>query len=94
VAAWRPVSLVLEASAATRLVRNISRYPGTHWLVNMGTRIDLGGRTRLDVGMTENIIDQQSTTDLAFYFALGLHPQRPASATALRQNAVVTATLW
>jgi len=71
---WRHVSLLLETNAASRLVRNIRGYPGTHWLVNVGTRIDLGHRTRLDVGMTENIISQQSTTDLAFYFALGLQP--------------------
>jgi len=74
---WRPwerVSLVLETNAGTRLVRNIAMYPGRHWLVNVGGRFDLGDSARLDVGLTENILDQQSTTDLAFYFALGVRP--------------------
>ena len=74
---WRPwtrVSLLAETDAASRLVRNIDSYPGLHWVVNLGSRIDLGSRTRLDVGLTENIRNQQSTTDLAFYFAVGLRP--------------------
>lgn len=69
---WRRVSLLAQSNAASRLVRNIDLYPGVHWLVNVGGRIDLGARTRLDVGLTENIEDQQCTPDLAFYFALGL----------------------
>jgi hypothetical protein len=69
---WRRVSLLAQTNAASRLVRNIDLYPGLHWVVNVGGRIDLGARTRLDVGLTENIADQQSTPDLAFYFALGL----------------------
>ena len=49
--------------------RNIESYPGTHWLVNLGGRIDLGARSRLDVFVTENILSQLSTTDFALYFA-------------------------
>jgi len=68
----RPLSLVVETNAASRLVSNIQSYPGTHWLVNLGGRLDLGKRSRLDVFMTENIVSQQSTTDFALYFALAL----------------------
>jgi hypothetical protein len=71
---WRRVSLVGESNAATRLVENIQSYPGLHWLVNAEARIDLGETTRLDVGLTENIKDQQNTTDLGLYFALGWRP--------------------
>ena len=66
----RPLSLVVETNAASRLVRNIESYPGTHWLVNFGGRLDLGKRSRLDMFMTENIVSQQSTTDFALYFGL------------------------
>jgi hypothetical protein len=71
---WRRVSLIAETSAATRLVANIDSYPGVHWVVNLGGRIDLGPQLRLDVGFTENLVDQQSTTDLGLYFALGWRP--------------------
>jgi len=69
---WRPVSLVAETDAATRLVRDIDRYPGTHWILNVSGRIDLGERTRLDLGFTENFKSQLSTTDFAVYAAVAL----------------------
>lgn len=69
---WRRVSLVAETNAATRLVANIEKYPGTHWLLNVTGRIELAGRTRLDLGFTENLKDQLSTTDFALYAALSL----------------------
>ena len=74
---WRPwprVSLVAETDAATRLVANIARYPGTDWILNVSGRIDLGARTRLDLGFTENIKDQRSTTDFALYAGVSLRP--------------------
>ena len=40
-------------------------------MVNLGGRFDLTETWRLDLGLTENLMDQQSTTDLAFHFALG-----------------------
>ena len=71
---WRGVSLVAETDAASRLVANIERYPGTHWMLNVTGRVDLGRRTRLDLGFTENIKNQLSTTDFALYTALALRP--------------------
>ena len=74
---WRPsrrLSLVAETNAASRLVENIDRYPGVHWLVNVTGRLDLGTRTRLDVGFTENIWSQLTTTDFALYVGLGFRP--------------------
>jgi hypothetical protein len=69
---WRRLSLLAETNAASRLVANIARYPGTHWLLNVTGRIDVGRRTRLDLGFTENIKNQLSTTDFALYSALSL----------------------
>jgi len=70
----RSLSAVVETNAASRLVSNIDAYPGTHWLVNVGGRLDLGRRMRLDAFLTENIVSQQTTTDLAFYVALAVRP--------------------
>ena len=63
-----------ETDAASRLVDNIAYYPGVHWIVNVVGRVDLGGRTRLDAGFTENIASQLTTTDFALYLGLGLRP--------------------
>jgi hypothetical protein len=74
---WRPwprLSLLAETNAASRLVTNIASYPGVHWVVNVEGRFDLAPRLRLDLGLTENLMDQQSTTDLGLYFALGWRP--------------------
>jgi hypothetical protein len=68
---WRRLSLIAETNVATRLVKNIDSYPGVHWLVNIEARVDLGETFRLDLGLTENLIDQQSTTDLGLYFGVG-----------------------
>jgi hypothetical protein len=70
----RPLSLLVETNAASRLVRNVDRYPGTHWMVNVGGRLDLGGRTRLDAFVTENILSQLSTTDIALHVAVSVRP--------------------
>jgi len=70
----RPLSLVVETNAASRLVANIDQYPGLHWLVNIGGRLDLGAQTRLDAFITENILSQQTTTDFALYVAISVRP--------------------
>jgi hypothetical protein len=71
---WRRLSLVAETDAASRLVENVYSYPGLHWIVNVTGRIDLGGRTRLDLGLTENLKSQLTTTDFAFYLGFGIRP--------------------
>ncbi len=71
---WRRVSLVAETDAASRLVDNIAYYPGVHWIVNVVGRVDLGRRTRLDAGFTENIMNQLTTTDFALYLGLAIRP--------------------
>jgi hypothetical protein len=70
----RPLSAIVETNVASRLVTNIDDYPGTHWMINVGGRLDLGRRTRLDAFVTENIQSQQTTTDFGLYLALTLRP--------------------
>jgi hypothetical protein len=72
--AARRLSLVAETNAASRLAENIDHYPGVHWIVNVTGRLDLGRRTRLDLGFTENIWSQLTTTDFALYVGLGFRP--------------------
>ncbi len=71
---WQRLSLVAETNAASRLVTNVAAYPGLHWIVNVTGRLDLGEHTRLDLGFTENIASQLTTTDFALYFGLGFRP--------------------
>jgi hypothetical protein len=71
---WRRFSLVAETDAASRLVSNVERYPGTHWMLNVTGRADVGRRLRLDLGFTENLRDQLSTTDFALFAAVALRP--------------------
>jgi hypothetical protein len=71
-AAW--LSLIAETNAASRLATNVDSYPGTHWVVNLGGRMDLGPKTRLDVFVTENLLSQLSTTDFALHFGVTVRP--------------------
>jgi hypothetical protein len=74
---WRPgrrLSLVVETNAASRLVENVGSYPGLHWIVNVTGRLDLGAHTRLDLGFTENLLSQLTTTDFAVFAGLALRP--------------------
>ncbi len=71
---WRKLSLIVETNAASRLIANIDSYPGVHWLLNVSGRLDTGRKTRLDLGFTENIMNQDSTTDFALFLALTVRP--------------------
>jgi hypothetical protein len=74
---WRParrLSLVGETDAASRLIANIDRYAGLHWMVNVSGRIDVARSTRLEIGFTENILDQLATADFGVHFGLVFRP--------------------
>jgi hypothetical protein len=70
----RRLSLVAETDAATRLVADVEFYPGQHWMLNVTGRLDLGRRVRLDLGFSENLKNQLSTTDFALFTAVALRP--------------------
>jgi len=74
---WRPwpsLSLAAETNAASRLVRDIDRYPESHWLINGELRVRLSPTAQLEVGFTENFASQMGTTDVAFQFGLRIKP--------------------
>jgi hypothetical protein len=71
---WRRFSFVAETDAASRLVTNVEGYPGIHWILNVTGRIQLDRRSRIDLGFTENVMDQRSTTDFGLHLALVLRP--------------------
>jgi hypothetical protein len=71
---WRRIAFSFETNVASRLVKDIDRYPGTHWLVNGGLKFALAPKAVLEVGMTENLKNQLSTTDFAVYFAISARP--------------------
>jgi hypothetical protein len=45
-------------------------FAGTHFYVHADVKVDLSSRTRLEVGITENIEDQQTTADFGMHFGL------------------------
>jgi hypothetical protein len=65
--AW---SLVMQSDASTRLVRNLAEYPGHQWYVAAGLKGDLGRGWRFVLGFTENLENQQSTSDVSGWTSL------------------------
>jgi hypothetical protein len=74
---WRParrLSLVGETDLASRLVQNIDRYAGVHWMVNVSGRVDVSRSARLEIGFTENLESQLATADFGVHFGLVWRP--------------------
>jgi hypothetical protein len=67
---WRPVSLLAEAAAAGRLVRNVDSLPGLHLLLRLGTKVDVARGWRLEGGFTEGLRPISATTDFGLMLAL------------------------
>jgi Protein of unknown function (DUF3187) len=61
--ASRTLSLLIEMSAASRLVDNVADYPGLQMYFRMGAKLDLGERWRVEGGFVEGVSSIQSTTD-------------------------------
>jgi hypothetical protein len=62
---WRParrLSLLVELSAASRLVESFAAYPGVQLYFRGGAKLDLG-RIRLEGGFVEGLKSVQTTTD-------------------------------
>lgn len=66
----RRFSAIVETTVASRLVTNVERYPGLVWYLALGARFDLDAGLSLEGGFTENIADQQATSDIGFQLAL------------------------
>lgn len=67
---WSRVSILLQSDYGSRLIGNIREYPAVQWYVQVGAKYDLSARWRAVLGITENIIDQQSTLDVSIWLGL------------------------
>lgn len=56
-------SAIAQSSAAGRLVENVADYPGLQWYLALGARFNLDSGYSVEGGFTENIANQQVTTD-------------------------------
>jgi Protein of unknown function (DUF3187) len=56
-------SAIAQTSAAGRLVENVAQYPGLQWYLALGARLNLDSGYSIEGGFTENIANQQVTTD-------------------------------
>lgn len=72
-AEWRPWarwSLGFELNASSRLVTNVAQYPGIQVYLNVSAKHDLSRRWELELGFTENLESQQTTTDFGVFAGL------------------------
>jgi uncharacterized protein DUF3187 len=60
-------SLLAETTAASRLVTSLDGYPALQSYLRMGAKVDLSRRWRLETGFTENLADQEATTDFGVF---------------------------
>lgn len=67
-ASW--LSLLVQTDAASRLVTNLVDYPALQWYLMVGGKADLGRGWRATLGVTENLLDQQSTLDAGIWASL------------------------
>jgi uncharacterized protein DUF3187 len=63
-------SIVAQTAATSRLVTNVSGYPGLQWYLSLGARLNLDSGTTLEAGFTENLASQQATTDFGIQMSL------------------------
>jgi len=61
-------SLLAQADGASRLLTGIDTYPGIQSYLRLGAKRDVGGSWTLEAGFSENITEQQATTDAGFWF--------------------------
>ena len=64
---WRRLSVILQADYSTRLLGNIDDFPAVQLYSQLGIKADLGRRWQGVLGITENLIDQQTTLDVGFW---------------------------
>jgi hypothetical protein len=67
--AARRLSLLVETSAASRLVESFAAYPGLQIYFRGGAKLDLG-RARLEGGFVEGLKSVQNTTDFGVMFGV------------------------
>ncbi len=63
-------SAVAQVDGGGRLVSNLVRYPGIQSYFRLGLKCDVGKRAGLEAAFTENVKNQQGTTDFSVYVAV------------------------
>lgn len=63
-------SALAQADGGGRLVTNVPEYPGLQSYLRLGLKWDVGPRSTLEGCFTENLKNQQATTDFGVYLAL------------------------
>jgi len=63
-------SVLLETTAASRLVTNLPQYSGLQLYLNLGSRLRLDSGWALEGSFTEGVVNQRNTTDFAAQAAL------------------------
>lgn len=63
-------SALAQIDGGGRLLTNVQDYPGMQSYLRLGLKWDVGERTRLEGAFTENLKNQQATTDFAVYMAV------------------------
>jgi len=66
----RTWSLLAQADGAGRLLRDVEGWPGIQSYLRLGAKHDLGTRWRLEAAFTENITEQQATTDFGIWLGV------------------------
>lgn len=67
---WRParrLGLQLQLDAAGRSIEGVAEYPTPASYLRFGAQLDVGPRWRLSGGFSENIANQQGTTDFGVF---------------------------
>ncbi len=70
---WRParvLSLLAQVDGAGRLLADVAQYASLQSYLRLGARLDLGRRFQLSAGFTENLVEQQATTDFGIFAGL------------------------
>lgn len=63
-------SLLLQADGASRLLEQVEDYPGFQSYVRLGAKRDVGRGWRLEAGVSENVTEQQATTDFGLWLGV------------------------
>ncbi len=73
---WRParrLSQLAPVDGAGRQLEQVPQYAGVQSYLRLGARLDLGARWQLAGGFTENLVEQQATTDFGIFAGLTRH---------------------
>lgn|GEM_PF-1586027 len=70
---WHPAptwSLIVTLQASSNLITNIALYPAFQSYLDLAVKLDVSRCWQVELGLTENLADQQSTSDFGVYVGL------------------------